>query len=392
MSNLVPKQHRLAGRVALLVLGGAAAAALWAQQPASQPGDEVIRLRDAQQQVFRAALRAVAPCIVRIDTIGGAMPVEEMGAPGEEPVAAPTFRQADGPTTGVIAAADGYILTSSFNFVRDPAVITISLADGRRFVGRLIARDRPAGLTLLKIDARNLPVPHWLPRESLRPGQWALVAGYGHGTATPALSVGVVSALDRLDGRAVQTDAKTSPANYGGPVFDIEGRVMGICVPKAGGEDEIAGVEWYDSGIGFAIHADYVRERLPRLQAGQELERGLAGLRFESAEPVVGVPDPAVPEDGVRIVAVAPGPAADAGLRPDDVITHLNGRPVARLRALRRELVRAAPGDTVQIGFRRAGEQAAVAVTLVRVEELQARAGTTTQPASQPATPTGGPP
>ena len=120
-------------------------------------------------------------------------------------------------------------------------------------------------------------------------GQWTLVAGYGHGSGAPAVSVGILSALDRLDGRAVQTDAKTSPANYGGPLFDVEGRVIGVCVPKAGGDDEeIAGVEWYDSGIGFAIQADYIQQRLPRLKAGRDLQRGFMGVRFDSAAPVVG--------------------------------------------------------------------------------------------------------
>jgi serine protease Do len=375
--------------LALLLLSALGTPTIWAQEPppAQGPQADGAQLCRAQQEVFRAALRTVAPSIVRIETIGGALPVEPAGAPGAPPAAVPGFRQADGPTTGVICTDDGYILTSSINFLRDPAVITAALADGRRFLAKLVARDAPAGLALLKIDATALPVPRWLPPNELRPGQWALVAGYGQGSDAPAVSVGVVSAVERLEGRAVQTDAKTSPANYGGPLFDLEGRVMGVCIPKAGsGADELAGVEWYDSGIGFAIRADYIQERLPRLKAGQDLQRGFLGVRFDSPAPVVGSVDELVARGGVRITAVGSGPASDAGLQPGDVITHMNGHSTPRRIIFRRELARLAAGDAVQVTYRRGDQETTVTVKLATAEELQARAGTAaaSQPTSAP--------
>ena len=202
-----------------------------AAQSAPTEPDNQTALRQAQAEVFRAAWRAVTPAIVRIDTIGGAQPVENapagaMQLPGMSPPE-PRFRQADGPTTGVICAADGYIITSSFNFVRDPVVITVTLHDNRQYVAHLIARDYAGGLALLHIDATDLPAPQWAAADTLKPGRWALAAGYGYGNHYPTLAVGVISALHRLDGRAVQTDAKTSPANYGGPLFDTDGRVIG---------------------------------------------------------------------------------------------------------------------------------------------------------------------
>jgi serine protease Do len=341
-------------------------------------------LVEQQQLVFQHALRTVAPSVVRIDTIGGAQPVRLEADIGQRQRIAPGFRQADGPTTGLIWSSDGYILTSSFNFIRDPVIITVTLADGRRYVARLVARDLPARLALLKIDAADLPTPRWVDLERLRAGQWALAAGMGHGSDGPTVSVGILSALQRMSGQAVQTDAKISPASYGGPLFDVEGRVIGVCVPMGPGEDELAGVEWYDSGIGFAIHLGYIRRRIARLQQGEELRRGLIGVFLDTREPVVGAGPseeeaegrPAI--DGLRIIGQTRGPAAEAGLQAGDVITHIDGEPTLRLVDFRRIIARRAAGDTVTLTYRRGEQSATVTLRLAAAEEFSA------SPASQP--------
>jgi serine protease Do len=297
---------------------------------------------------------------------------------------APGFRQADGPTTGLICSADGYILTSSFNFVRDPVVITVTLADERRFVARLIARDRQARLALLKIDAEALPTPTWAEARELRSGQWALAAGYGHGGSEPTVSVGIVSALKRMSDQTVQTDAKISPANYGGPLLDVAGRVIGICVPMAASEDELAGVEWYDSGIGFAVHHEHILRRLPRMRQGDDLQRGLLGIQLDTRGLVVGTePDAAdaesaPPADGLRIVGQPLGPAADAGLEAGDVITHIDDQPTPRLVDFRRAVARKAAGDTISVTYRRGAASSTVTLTLAAADDFTA--APTTQP------------
>lgn len=362
-----------------------AAFAILAPAQEAEPRSRATSTFIAQQQlVFRHALRAVMPSIVRIDTIGGAQPVRLEVDALRRQRAAPGFRQADGPTTGLIFSADGYILTSSFNFVRDPVIITVMLADGRRYVAQLVARDFPARLALLKIDATNLPTPRWVDYGELQPGQWALAAGLGHGGDTPAVSVGILSAPSRMSGQAVQTDAKVSPANYGGPLFDVEGRVIGICVPMGAGGDQLAGVEWYDSGIGFAIHRDHIRRRLPRLKQGHDLRRGLLGIHLNPREPVVGV-EPGDSEAagrlvvaGLRIVAEPRGPAAEAGLKPDDLITHVDGQPTPRLVDFRRLIARKGAGDTVTVTYRRGGQTTAITLQLASEDGFRA------SPASQP--------
>lgn len=356
----------------------------------AQSPDPPRELLAAQQQVFRAALHAVAPVIVRIDTIGGAQPVRREDL-AEDLRGTPGFRQADGPTTGVIWSAEGWILTSSINFVRDPFIITVTLADGRRFVGRLVARDRHARLALLRIEAEGLPVPQLLPTSQVRPGQWALAAGFGHGSQTPTISVGIISAVGRAAGMAVQTDARTSPANYGGPLFDIEGRVIGICVPldPTREDNELAGVEWYDSGIGFAIHNVHIERRLPRLRAGGDLYRGLIGANLEERAAFVGLPpdpdDPAPP--GLRVVGPPTGPAAVAGLHTGDIITAIEGSPTPRRVDYRRVLARYAAGDEIELRLWRGGVERAVRLRLASAAELADADASTTRPAEESAAP-----
>lgn len=334
-----------------------------ATEPSAPPAGSALR------EVVRAAAAAVAPSIVRIDTIGGVQPVEPQsgGPPGEA-----AFRTADGPTTGVVWSPDGYIVTSSFNFSREPSIITVTLHDGSKHVARLVARDRVSRLALLKIEAEGLPVPRWLPVEEAPPGSWAIAAGFGHGTDEPSLSLGVISAVRRMNGVAVQTDARISPANYGGPLFTIDASVIGICVPMGPGEDEIADAQWYDSGIGFAVHCEHLSDRVARLRTGRDPQRGLLGVTFDSRDPVAGMPQtqPGVPP-GIRIMAPPVGPAAAAGLQEGDVVTSIGGAPTPRLVDVRRQLARRAAGDRVVIEFWRAGETRSAEVTLVSPDELR---------------------
>ncbi|HMQ16889.1 MAG TPA: trypsin-like peptidase domain-containing protein [Phycisphaerae bacterium] len=365
--------------------GAAGAAALMTgapHAPAAQTPASDAALRDAQASVFRAALEMVSPLVVRIETVGGAPPLRQ-DASGEV-VPAQGFAQADGPTTGVIWTSDGHVLTSSFNFAREPAVIVVRLQDGRRFVARLLERDTVSRLALLKFNAEGLPTPTCAPPDRLVPGQWALAAGMGHGSSTPTVSVGIVSAVRRANGTAVQTDAKLSPANYGGPLFDIEGRVLGICVPISDNEsDELAAAEWYDSGVGFAIDCDHVARRLPRLMTGESLERGMLGVALIDGERVVGSESPE--PGGVTVVGDPIGPAAAVGLRAGDVIVAVDGEPTPRLLEFRRAMARRAAGDEIELAIRREAESSRVRLRLARAAELRPAALPAEPAATRPA-------
>lgn len=333
-----------------------------------------------QQIAFRAAAAAVAPFIVRIETIGGAQPVQTEERGGEK-IVETAFRQADGPTTGVVWTSDGYIVTSSFNFIRDPSIITVTLADGKRFVAKLIARDRPARLALLKVDATDLRTPVFASPRDLRIGQWMLTAGFGHGGDKPAISVGILSAVERSNGITLQTDAKTSPLNYGGPLFDLDGRVAGVCVPMGMGMDEIAGVDWYDSGIGFAASVDRVAYHLSKLKSGADVQRGYLGIALAPRES--DVPRALTETLGAKtgmIIGVPPrGPALAAGLAAGDLITHLDDLPTPHVADFRKALWRKGAGESIRVRYVRDGKVAEVDVTLGKQDDFKEK------PASAPA-------
>ncbi len=276
---------------------------------------------DATAEVFRAAANSVMPSIVRIETFGGvttreARQIATLATPGQ------------GPTTGLIIDADGLILTSSFNFLRKPPIVTVTLPDGSRHVAKMLGTDHTRKLTLLKIEGvKNLPVPTFAPRKELQVGQWAISVGIGYGDDQPALSTGIISATSRIGGKAAQTDANISPANYGGPLLDTQGRVIGVCVPLSPGADKAAaGVEWYDSGIGFAIPIEPGAAWLKSLAEGRDVVRGHMGINVvpytsdATATPAVAAPvgnpaekpvEPTLPDDAKpREDAAPPSEAA----------------------------------------------------------------------------------
>lgn len=298
-----------------------------------------------EEQTFQEAAAVVGPSVVRIQTVGG---LDQVGR----------LLTGTGPTTGVVVSEDGYIISSSFNFISRPASILVKLPDGRRFPAEQVATDHLKMLTLLKIDAEDLTPAPVAPKDSFRVGQWALALGRTYDAPRPSVSVGIVSALNRVWGKAVQTDAKISPVNYGGPLIDIHGRVMGILVPLSPREDEeTAGVKWYDSGIGFAIPLEDIKAVLDRLKSGEDLHPGLMGIEMEGGGLVTGKPV----IDRVRVES----PADQAGLQPGDRITEVDGRPVDRQAEVKQVLGTRYAGEQITVTIDRDGESLRRELTLV---------------------------
>ena len=235
---------------------------------------------DAQEEAaLVAAVDRVAPAVVRIETVGG---LEQVGR----------LLLGAGPTTGLVVDPDGYIVSSAFNFVNRPTSILVRLPEGVRKPARLVATDHSRMLVLLKIEVEKpLPVCEIVPRREMRVGQWAVALGRTFESDRPNMAVGIVSALDRVWGKAIQTDAAVSPNNYGGPLVDIRGRVLGVLVPLSPmTADEMAGLEWYDSGIGFAIPIEHIQKTLPRLKTGEDLYPGRVGVSLKGPNLYTGEP------------------------------------------------------------------------------------------------------
>lgn len=305
-------------------------------------------LATGEQQAFQAAVARVAPSVVRIETVGG---LDRVGKQLASTAA----------TTGLIVSPDGEIITSSFNFAQKPTSILVTLPDGSRHGAKVVATDHNRFLTLLKIDASSLVVPQAAPEEDFRVGQWAIAIGRTFDAERPNVSVGIVSGVKRVSGKAIQTDAKISPANYGGPLVDIEGRVMGILVPLSpDSNEEVAGVEWYDSGIGFAIPLAHVLRVLPKLREG-DLRSGVLGVNLKAGS-MFGEP--------AELLGVRPNsPAAKAGLKAGDVIVEIEGQPVERQAQLKSLINPRYAGETLALAVKRGDERLTFSAELVA--ELQ---------------------
>lgn len=314
---------------------------------------------EAYEKAVKAAAARVAPTVAVIQTAGGLDAV----AAGKDAKGKTTFiGRGTGPTTGVVVGADGYVVTSSFNFANKPTDIFVTVPGKAREVAEVVATDQSRMLTLLKVKKWDgLPVPAAYPKADVKVGQTAIALGRALDpapTSAPGVSVGVVSAKNRLYGRAIQADAKFSPANYGGPLVALDGRVLGLIVPASPqGENETAGFEWYDSGVGFVIPFEDVLAKLPALKALQSkpeserlLRRGLTGI----------VPDPKVAPYAAPPVVGAVQPdsaAARAGVQVGDTIVKADGRPIPHFSALQHLLGPKYEGDAVKLTVTRGGKE-----------------------------------
>jgi S1-C subfamily serine protease/predicted esterase len=299
-----------------------------------------------QEKAIKAAALKIAPSVVQIETRGGTDMIGT-GPRGQ------MVRKGSGPTTGLIVAEDGFIISSAFNLANKPSTIFVAVpGHTERYLAKIVATDHSRMLTLLKIDASGLPVPTATPKADIKIGQTSLALGRALSTSIdqpPTISVGIISALERIWGKALQTDAKVSPANYGGPLVDLQGRVQGVLVPASPrAEGETAGVEWYDSGIGFAIPLEDVMAVLPRLKEGQDLRRGLLGVTIPDNDDF-GVP--------ATVASVSPESAAEqAGIKPGDIIVEINGHSVANRAQLMHQLGSRYEGDPVTVKVKRGNE------------------------------------
>lgn len=371
------------------------ATAASAQQRA--PADEFLLL----EPVLQAALRKAAPFVVSVETFGGTRqaqdkegpmdgeappkprkppekkpepeqlpPRSEPLPPGEpetpaepdkeggkdkekgkqdekpkKPLVAAGFKQALGRTTGVVLTADGWILVSRFALALEPTTVLITVPGRGTFHAQRAGEDTSRGIALVKIDAVDLPVPEFVPPDQVQVGQWAFALGRTFAAGDePTVHLGIVSAKKRLFGRALQIDAYTSPANYGGAVVDTQGRVLGVAVPLSP-SGRNAGVEWYDSGIGFAATIADIQPLLQRMQQGQVLQRGYLGVQLESAWLGPGAKISGLPESGA---------AAKAGLKNGDVILKVDGVVVANGPHFQMLVSSRLGGDVVSLEIKRA--------------------------------------
>jgi putative serine protease PepD len=284
-----------------------------------------------------------------------------------------------GTGSGEVIRSDGYILTN--NHVISIAAVSggsveVQFSDGQVESATITGRDPQTDLAVLKVQtSRQLKVIALGTSSSVQVGEPVVAIGAPLGLSGTVTS-GIVSALNRtvhvpgdndslaLLVSAVQTDASINPGNSGGALVDCEGKLVGVptagaTVPSPSGEAGGGSI-----GLGFAIPVDLAKSIADEIIATGRVTHAFFGVQTTPIPPAAAA-QAGVPE-GLFVQAVSSGgPAATAGLRPDDVITSIDGKPATSNIQLEELTLTKKPGDTVSIGYDRAGHSAKATVTLV---------------------------
>lgn len=270
--------------------------------------------------------------------------------------------------TGFIIDADGHIVTNNHVVSSDSGDaaedITVTLDDGREFSARIVGRDPPTDVAVLKIDAKSV-TPLALGNSSeLLVGEDVVAIGNALDLpGGPTVTKGVVSALGRLiqEGTvtipdAIQTDAAINPGNSGGPLVDMRGSVVGITTAVIRGNAE---------GIGLAISIDSARPIIEELIKNGQVRRGVLGIRIVEITPSLAQQFDLAVDHGVGLREVQTGsPAADAGLVQGDIIVKLAGIEIQTTGDLFRALTEHRAGDVVDVEYFHDGAKESTKVTL----------------------------
>jgi len=269
-----------------------------------------------------------------------------------------------GQGSGFLVSSDGYILTNN-HVVGEADVVNVKLLDGRGYEAKLVGTDPQTDVALLKIEARDLPFLELGDSDSLEVGEWVLAIGNPFGLSH-TVTAGIVSALGRSQVGIVdyedfiQTDAAINPGNSGGPLVNLDGRVVGInsaIFSRSGGY----------MGIGFSIPSNLVRSIFDQLRRTGAVTRGFLGVGIQDLDPAMSEHLGLKGERGVLVSQVMEGSAAEAaGMQVGDVVTTLDGRPVANSGEFRNRVATTPPGTAVRLQVSRGGKLLDLQVTVGR--------------------------
>jgi serine protease Do len=234
--------------------------------------------------------------------------------------------------SGFIVDPRGYIVTDD-HVLENAGAITVTFHDGTQHPARIVGRDAPTDLALLKIDApQPLPYVRWGNSDTARVGDWVLAIGNPFGL-DDTVSSGIISARSRDIHSGpyddfLQIDAAINRGNSGGPTFNLDGAVIGI-------NTAIYSPNGGSVGIGFAIPANLARPIVEQLEANGRVERGWLGVEIQPMTPEIAQSFGLATATGALVAGVsAGGPAARAGFAQGDVILSINGHDVERMRDL----------------------------------------------------------
>jgi serine protease DegQ len=270
-------------------------------------------------------------------------------------------RQQLGLGSAVVVSPEGYVLTN--HHVIDGAVeIELALPDGRSTQAKIVGSDPETDIALLKIELPNLPVVAFGQAQALQVGDAVLAIGNPFNIGQ-TVTAGIVSALDRNRFQAsrfqnfIQTDAAINPGNSGGALVDANGSLVGIntaIFSRSGG----------NLGIGFAVPVEIARHVMEQLIKEGKVRRGWLGVQPSDISPEMAQALSLPTRQGVLITGVLRGgPAAEAGLKPGDVLVKIAEREVASVGELFSVIGTVSPGTQLPVELLRGGQKVNTTVT-----------------------------
>ena len=373
-----PDRLRPAQALSGLVLG----LALILAQSLPAPAQDAATLTDARPVSFADLAEQISPSVVNITT--SMLVASPTGPEGIVPEGSPfedffdDFGGDGGPRrssalgSGFVISADGYIVTNN-HVIEGADEITIEFFNGDELPATIVGTDLNTDIALLKVEAAALPFVSFGDSNGpgSRVGDWVIAMGNPLGQGF-SVSAGIISARNRaLSGSFddfIQTDAAINRGNSGGPLFNMDGQVIGVntaILSPSGGS----------IGIGFSMSSAVVSNVVDQLQEFGETRRGWLGVRIQDVTPdmvdaIVGLTE----ARGALVTDVPEGPSLEAGILSGDVLLTFNGVEVPDTRELIRMVGGMPVGQSVPVELLRNGETLTLTVVLGRREDAEAEA------------------
>jgi serine peptidase DegS len=338
---------------------GPASQAMAIEQEQETPNSPVSFAREREVRTsFADAVSRAGPAVVNIYTarVVSSPPGASVGSPLLRQNPARVRQRVEGSLgSGVILDAEGHLVTNH-HVIQGADQIRVQLADGRVATPTIVGTDPDTDLAVLRVDLDNPPVMPMGRSNVLRAGDVVLAIGNPFGLSQ-TVTQGIVSATGR--GRLgvtdfedfIQTDAAINFGNSGGALINAEGELIGI-------NTAVLAQTLGTDGISFAIPVNMVRGVLDQIIEHGRVRRGWLGVSSEELPRAAAMSLGIDPPVALRISSVDPqGPAARAGMRVDDLVTHLNGQPIVNAQEALNRVAALAPGSVLEIRVRRGSSQ-----------------------------------
>jgi serine protease Do len=330
---------------------------------------------------FADLAEQLSPSVVNITTttnvaqVDGMRPIVPEGSPFEDLFRDFLEREQNGQPqrqrrssalgSGFLITEDGYIVTNN-HVIESADEISVELFSGELLDANIVGRDPRTDLALLKVEREEpLPFVRFGDSDAARVGEWVLAIGNPLGQGF-SVSAGIVSARNRtLQGNYddfIQTDAAINRGNSGGPLFNIDGEVIGV-------NTAILSPNGGSIGIGFAMSSAVVERVVMQLREFGETRRGWLGVRIQNVDPDMAEALGRDSIDGAMVTDVPEGPARQAGIQTGDVILQFDGEVIDDTRELVRIVADTQVGKTVDVLVLRNGQQETLSVRIGLLED-----------------------